>query len=171
MSNTPKKKMSKADKFWSTFLFTQDGKPKSGFSVNSLFLSFLFIAVYVGLFCVATELQNQLNWSNFVTALSASAAGCIVCCLTFLFFKDKRYVLGAYLWIALFAVVCLVTMLILLAGEEGVAEFMTVFGWFVLLPAGLGTAVAVLQYRLWRRGHAPKTEDEPEWKKYIKPRE
>lgn len=171
-SNTPRKPSpGKADRFFSAFLLTENGRPKSGFLVYTLFLSFAFIIVYVLCYEASirlltgptSSLPPQL--SNALVALAASAAGTALNCLVHRFTRDKRMVFCAYLWLCVFALMVLATMLILLRGV-GVVPFLWAFGWFILLPVALGTLVSGL---LCRRDHKPRVpaQEEPEWKKYV----
>ena len=163
----------RADRFWSSFLFTENGKPKSSLWVYTFSLSIAFIAIYVLCYegvirLLSTPLAALPVWlGNGIQALVASAAGAAICCVPHRFFRDKRLVFGGHIWLMLYALAALITMLILLRGErEAVSAFLIAFGWFVALPVALGT---LLSARLYRRDHRPiePVEPEPEWKKYI----
>lgn len=167
-----RRRKERADRFWGAFLFTENGKPKSSLLIYTFCLSFVFAAVYVlcyeGAMRLLTDpLSGWRPWmGNLVIALTASAAGAMLCCLPHRFFSDKRLVFGGHLWLALYAVAVMVTMLIFLSGTGATGTFMTFFGWFVVIPVALGTGASAL---LYRRDHhsAPPSEEEPEWKKYV----
>lgn len=162
----------RADRFWSAFLFTENGKPKSSLLVYTFCLSFVFAAVYVLCYQGAIELLTQplsglKAWaSNLIISISATAVGVLICSLPHRFFRDKRLVFGAHLWLALYAVAVLATMLILLGGADGTAAFLTFFGWFIAIPVAMGCAVTGW---LFRRDRCvdQTAEEEPEWKKYV----
>ena len=167
-----KRRGERADRFWGAFLFTENGKPKSSLMVYTFSLSFVFLAAYVlcyegAIRLLSVPLETLPSWlSNLTISLCASAAGAALCCLPHLFFRDKRLVFGGHLWLLLYAVAVLVTMLILLRGTDGTSAFLTVFGWFGAIPVAVGTAVSGL---LFRRDYRPEpiAEAEPEWKKYV----
>ena len=73
---------------------------------------------------------------------------------------------GGHLWLCAYAAAVLVIMLILLGFTEAYGAFLTFFGWFVLPPVGLGTAISALLMR-GSRASAPPPEPEPEWRKYV----
>lgn len=180
MSNTSKRaaqekerrRKDRADRFWSAFLFTENGKPKSSLLVYTFCLSFVFAAVYVLAYegvmrLLSGPLETAAVWvSNLTIALIASILGAAVCCLPHRFMKDKRLVFGGHLWLLLYAVMVLVTMLIMLGGDDATGAFLTFFGWFVALPVAVGCGASGLLFRRDWHPEVPKTE-EPEWKKYV----
>ena len=162
----------RADRFWGAFLFTENGKPKSSLMVYTFCLSFVFAAVYVLCYEGAIRLltASTAAWpvwaSNMLISATASVVGAAVCCLPHRFFKDKRLVFGGHMWLVLYALAVLATMLILLRGTEGTGAFLTLFGWFVAIPVALGAVVSGWLYRKDYRPEEP-AEPEPEWKKYV----
>ncbi len=175
----PKKAAESRDKkkhpFLEAFLFTENGKPKSGTGIYTFCLSAAFIAVYAlcyeGAIRLLTGPLSGLTafLSNLVIALTASALGTFICCLPHRFLKDKRLVFGAYRWLALYAVMVLIAMAVIMGLGEGFTDFLIVFGWFVFLPVAMGLLVSRALYRRDYRPEAAK-EPEPEWKKYVRPR-
>lgn len=164
------KKKSKADRFWESFLFTENGRPKSSLMIYTFCLSFVFLAVYVVCFLLMISLQVKLLSSlavfasNAIVSILASAIGVLICCIPHRFMQDKRLVFGAHLWLLLYAIASLITMLIMLNGEA-TNVLLVFFGWFVAIP--LAVSLPVTAY-LYRRDHHPKqSEPEPEWKKYV----
>lgn len=161
---------SRAERFWSAFRFTENGRPKSGFGVYTFSLSLLYAAVYFGCYegairLLSGPLEPLPAWAaNLLIALPASLTGAALCCLPHRFFSDKRLVFGGHLWLCAYAAAVLVIMLILLGFTEAYGAFLTFFGWFVLPPVGIGTAASAL---LMRRDRAPEPPPEPEWRKYV----
>ena len=165
------RRQERAESFWSAFQFTEKGKPKSSLIIYTFSLSVLFAAAnflcYEGAIRLMTEMLSSLPaWgSNLIIALTASAAGTVLCCLPHFCFRDKRLVFGSYLWLCAYGLAILVIMLILLGFTEGFVSFLTFFAWFVIPPVISGGTVSFL---LYRRDAAPGTkEEEPEWKKYV----
>ena len=171
-----KKKWAEREKnFWKAFLFTEDGKPKSGLMVYTFCLSFVLLGVYIAAFFFAIEELSGVTaglpvfLGNLIQSLAASAVGLLLSFLLHVVLTDKRLVFGTYLWLALYAAAALVTLLIMLRGTGAALSLLTVFGWFVVIPLALGLGMS---YLLYRRDYAParKVEEEPEWKKYTQRR-
>lgn len=155
----------KADKFWSAFLLTKDGKVKSTLLLNSFCMCVALIAVYAAAFVLLlgplkTATAGMPAWvGNLVGALVPAVVGSVVCLLTFPLFKEKRTLPCAYLWLFILLVACLITMLILLRGEKAATALMLQF--FVLFTAAplfLGGAGALVLYRRWAGKHSRSLE-------------
>lgn len=171
-----KKKWAEREKrFWKTFLFTENGKPKSGLMVYTFCLSFVLLGIYIAAFFFSIEQLTDLTvgipvfLGNLIQSLAASAVGLLLSFLLHKLLPDKRLVFGTYLWLALYAVASLVTLLIMLKGTGAAGALFTFFGWFVVVPLALGLAVS---YLLYRRDYAPRraNEEEPAWKRYTQRR-
>lgn len=163
-----------ADSFWSAFRMTENGKPKSGLLVYTFCLSFVMLAVYGAAFFVVIEGLHNLTaglpvfWGNLIQSLAAAIVGLLVSILLHFVLPDKRLMFGTYLWLALYAVACLITLLIYLQGTGAVGTLLTFYGWFVVIPLVLGLVVT---HYLFRRDYVPpKPDDEPAWKKSIQRR-
>lgn len=163
-----------ADSFWSAFRMTENGKPKSGLLVYTFCLSFVMLAVYGAAFFVVIEGLHNLTagmpvfWGNLIQSLAAAIVGLLVSMLLHFVLPDKRLMFGTYLWLALYAVACLITLLIYLQGTGAVGALLTFYGWFVVIPLALGLVVT---HYLFRRDYVPpKPDDEPAWKKSIQRR-
>lgn len=163
-----------ADSFWSAFRMTENGKPKSGLLVYTFCLSFVMLAVYGAAFFVVIEGLHNLTvglpvfWGNLIQSLAAAIVGLLVSILLHFVLPDKRLMFGTYLWLALYAVACLITLLIYLQGTGAVGALLTFYGWFVVIPLVLGLVVT---HYLFRRDYVPpKPDDEPAWKKSIQRR-
>ncbi len=168
-----KKKWDAREKrFWSTFLFTENGKPKSGFLIYAFCLSAVFIGLHLAAFHYLTELLAPITaswpvvWGNLFGSLCVTAAVCLIGVVLHIALPDKRLMLAAYLWLALYTAAAIVTMGILLRGTGAMREFMLFALWFCLLPVGIGMLLFGL---LCRKDHHPATppEEEPAWKKYV----
>lgn len=162
-------------KFWKTFLFTENGKPKSGLMVYTFCLSFVLLGVYIAAFFFAIEALTSLTaglpvfLGNLLQSLAAGAAGMLLGMLLHVLLPDKRLVFGTYLWLVLYAVVSLITLLIMLRGTGAAGALFTFYGWFVAIPLAMGLAAS---YALYRKDYAPShtQEEEPAWKKYTQRR-
>ncbi len=166
----------RSNKFWKTFLFTEEGKPKSGFGIYTFFLSFVFLAFYVLGFHLVTEyLTDPMDgWPvwllNLVQSLTAGAFGAALVWVVHRLLPDKRLALGGHLWLCLYAVVVFITLLILMRRSGALSLLFTFFGWFVLIPLCLGLGVSYLLYRRDYRPPESKQEGEEPWKKYVQRR-
>lgn len=161
--------------FWKAFLFTEDGKPKSGLMVYTFCLSFVFLAIYMAAFYYAIEWLTPVmsEWpvflSNLTQSLAASAVGLMAGWVLHRVLTDKRLVFGSHLWLALYAVAVCITMMIILRGTGGIPAFLTFYAWFVVIPVIVGLAVTYVMYR--KDYVAPASQDEtPDWKKYTQRR-
>lgn len=162
-------------KFWKAFLFTEDGKPKSGLFIYTFCLSIGLVLLCLLAFNYSIEWLTPVLaplpvfWGNLLQSLAASAAMLLVSVVLHLIFKDKRLMFGSYLWLAFYAVVMLIAMLVILWDTGAWREFLTFFAWFVVIPVVTGLLVTGL---LCRRDHKPSVvpaEEEP-WKKYTQRR-
>ncbi|MBR6891451.1 MAG: hypothetical protein IKN05_10720, partial [Clostridia bacterium] len=72
---------SRAERFWSAFRFTENGRPKSGFGVYTFSLSLLYAAVYFACYegairLLSGPLEPLPAWAaNLLIALPASLTG------------------------------------------------------------------------------------------------
>ena len=89
---------------------------------------------------------------NLIQSLAASAVGLLLSFVLHKLLPDKRLVFGTYLWLVLYAVASLITLLIMLRGTGAAGALFTFFGWFVAVPLVLGVAVS---YLLYRRDYVP----------------
>ena len=144
----------KADKFWSAFMLTKDGKVKSTLLLNSFCMCVVLIAVYAGCFVLLASPMETLTqaapvWAkNLVGTLVPSALGSVICLLTFPLFKERRTIPCAYLWLLVLTLACLVTMVILLWGEQTAMVLMLQFFLlFFAAPILIGGTGSLLLYR------------------------
>ena len=175
-SEERKKKWEKREKkFWRTFLFTEDGKPKSGFGIYTFCLSFVYLAFYMVGFQLVTEYLTgpMAGWpvklANLCQALLAGLFGVALVWVVHKLLSDKRLALGGHLWLAVYAVAVLIYMLFALRGTGATGAFLTFYGWFVIIPLCLGLGASYWMYRRDWRPQERKAE-EPAWRKYTKRR-
>lgn len=159
--------------FFKAFLFTENGKPKSSLLIYTFCLSLLFLAIYgVALFTLIDWLEPLVHsWppvvGNLLITLLASVIGILIGVILHTLFPDKRLLFGAHVWLALYALAALVTVLIFLRGDAGLGDFLVFFGWFFLPPVLLGGLVF---WALFRRDYEPEVKPEAlqPWQKYTR---
>ena len=157
----------KADRFWNAFQITENGKVKSTLLLNSFCLAAVFIAIYFAAFALMlTPLQSMVEnapvWvGNLVGAVVPAFIGTLACLAMFPLFKEKRTIPCTYLWIFVLAVACLVTMVIMLWGENGtIILLMQFMGLFILCPVVFGSVGSALLYKRWRMAHPLVSDNE-----------
>lgn len=158
--------------FWKTFLFTENGKPKSGLMIYTFCLSFVFLGVYIGAFYLVIEaLTVPLSGlppvlGNLIQSLLVGAVGAAISALLHLLLSDKRLAFGTHLWLALYTVAAGITLCLMLQEREAIWAMLTFALWFAVIPVAFGTLVT---YLLYRRDYKPvqPVEEKPEWKKYT----
>lgn len=171
-----KRRTERANRFWSTFLFTENGKPKSGFVIYTFSLSILFLVFYLLGFHLMTELFHSLSerisalWGNLLISLCVTAAVCLIGVLLHRLLPDKRLLLGTHLWLALYVAAAIVTMAILLRGSGAMGEFMVFALWFALIPLAISLPLFFLLYKKDHHPPLPPAEEEEAWKKYMRRR-
>lgn len=161
-----------SNRFWRAFLFTENGKVKSTLMLNSFCMCVVFLVVYAAAFGLLLDPLHALVGSaptvlvNLVEALVPAVVGTGVCTLAWPLFREKRMLLATYLWLALLAAACFVTMLILLGGEsQAQLAFLQFFVLFVPAPLLTGFATSALLYRRhWKRRVSLPAETET-WKR------
>ena len=165
--------------FWSSFLFTKDGRPKSSLLIYTFSLSILFVLLFVfGFYCLAdlTEVLSHVLpvfLSNLAVSLIVSAAGICAGMLFHHLAEDKRLFFGTYLWLSAYLLAAIVVMLLSLKGSGDIGAVFAFFFWFFAIPVLSGLAVSAFFYN---RDHVRKLhrEAEPEdkpWKKYTERRD
>ena len=170
-----KEKWAKREKnFWKAFLFTEDGKPKSGLMVYTFCLSIVFVLLYIGAFNLIINWLSPVTaeWpvfaGNLVQSLAAGVVGVLVTLILHRIFSEKRLMLGTYLWLAGYILLVSVSMIFMLGDWEAFVAFLHFFAWFAAIPVALGLIVS---YFLYRRDYVPpKREEDQPWKKFIQRR-
>lgn len=170
-----KEKWAKREKnFWKAFLFTEDGKPKSGLMVYTFCLSIVFVLLYIGAFNLIINWLSPVTaeWpvfaGNLVQSLAAGVVGVLVTLILHRIFSEKRLMLGTYLWLAGYILLVSVSMIFMLGDWGAFVAFLHFFAWFAVIPVILGLIVS---YFLYRRDYVPpKREEDQPWKKFTQRR-
>lgn len=170
-----KEKWAKREKsFWKAFLFTEDGKPKSGLMVYTFCLSIVFVLLYIGAFNLIINWLSPVTaeWpvfaGNLVQSLAAGVVGVLAALILHRIFSEKRLMLGTYLWLAGYILLVSVAMIFMLGDWEAFVAFLHFFAWFAAIPVALGLIVS---YFLYRRDYVPpKREEDQPWKKFTQRR-
>lgn len=171
-----KEKWEKREKnFWKTFLFTENGKPKSGLMIYTFCLSFVLLGFYILAFNLTLEYLDPVLegapvfLTNLLESLTASVAGLLLSLLLHKLLPDKRLMFGSFLWLLLYAVAAVIALLVFLRGTGAAGAMFVFFGWFVAIPLALGLGIG---YVMYRRDYVPPSnrEEKPEWKKYTERR-
>ena len=168
-----KKWEERSKRFWRTFLFTENGKPKSGFLIYTFCLAIAFFAFHYASFYFIIDWLEPVTrgWpvvlGNLTGSVICSVPPLLIGCLLHRWFSDKRLMLGTYIWLALLGAASVVTMAVMLKGTGSMPEFLKFFCWFIIIPLMLGLIVFFRLYKRDYRPAAPK-EEEPEYKKYIR---
>ena len=170
-----KEKWARREKsFWKAFLFTEDGKPKSGLMVYTFCLSIVFVLLYIGAFNLIINWLSPVTaeWpvfaGNLVQSLAAGVVGVLAALILHRIFSEKRLMLGTYLWLAGYILLVSVSMIFMLGDWEAFVAFLHFFAWFAAIPVALGLIVS---YFLYRRDYVPpKREEDQPWKKFTQRR-
>lgn len=170
-----KEKWAKREKrFWKAFLFTEDGKPKSGLMTYTVCLSLVYVLLFIALFYFSIEWLTPVTASwpvfagNLVQSLAVGGVAALISLVLHRLFSDKRIMFGCYLWLTAYAVLVCVSMLIMLKDREAFGAFLHFFAWFILIPVALGLVVTFLLYR--RDYVPPKPDEDAPWKKFTQRR-
>ena len=158
-SQTDRKITQFAERFWSAFQMTENGKVKSTLLLYSFCLCCVFLALYGLTFAFLVPPIHRLTAGlpvfavNLAEALIPSGAATAVCGLVWLLPGDKRLLPASYAWLAALVLACLVTMLVLMEGEATglVLQF---FALYTLAPLAMGGGLSAFLYH--RRRSARK---------------
>ena len=171
-----KEKWAKREKkFWKAFLFTEDGKPKSGLLIYTFCMSFLFLAVYIVAFNYLIEWLTPVlaglptAVSNLLQSLTVSLVGILIGWLLHMVIKDKRVIFGTFLWLTFYLILVLVSLLIMLRGTGTIGLFLNFYLWFMVIPVLTGLAAS---FGMYKKDYVPpkqQTEQAP-WKQYTQRR-
>lgn len=141
-------------RFWRTFLFTENGRPKSALMIYTFCLSFVFAAVN------ALVLSLMIDW--LTPALAALAPGLVNAAISLAtaavavgagallhrFMKDKRLVFGTYIWLGIYVLAVLAAEWFFLHEVPGAyAAFFSFFLWAAVVPVAAGLLTFCLLYR------------------------
>jgi len=108
--------------------FPKDGRSKSSFFVYAVCLSFLFIVIHIITISVLvgpvhdffTGLRSPLSggWLNLFESGIPALLSAVLCNIPVFFLRDKRIILAAYLFILLYLVIIVITVLITYTSDE-----------------------------------------------------
>ncbi len=163
----------RADEFWSFFLFTKNGKVKSATLIYSFSLSVLFLAVFAAAFLLLIDpIEFALagkapTWLvSLCESLAPALVGALLTCVPCLFFKDKRLVWMAYLFLWLYAIVVLIAVAAGLAPDVR-RDFLRLYAMLVPAPLIMGTALSVFLYLRDKRRfpEAPEPREKRPWER------
>ena len=107
--------------------------------------------------------------SNLLLSVAVSAIGILIGTTIHHFFREKRLFFGTFLWLTVYLLAVLITMLIMLRGTEAFDAFSYFFLWFMVIPVLTGLPVSFLLYKKDYAPPAEKEEDKP-WKQYTQRR-
>ena len=137
------------------FRFTKDGKMKSGtFAYSITYAAFILIvygAAYYFLIDVLAALTKGLApWlSNLIGAIVPALVGTLICLIPLKLISNKKPFFLGYVWIAIFALVFLIAMIILLKDDRDALEiFLHLFVIMVPAPLIIGGGSALY---LWKK--------------------
>ena len=137
------------------FRFTKDGKMKSGTIAYSITYAALILIVYGAAYYFLIDVLAPLTkdlapWlSNFISAIVPALVGALICLIPLKLISNKKPFFFGYVWIAVFALVFLIAMVILLKDDsEALSIFLHLFVIMVPAPLLLGGGSALY---LWKR--------------------
>ena len=163
---------SRADKFWSMFLFTKNGRIKSPLIIYSFSLSLVLLLVYGAAYWFLVDPVHHIfrelcpRAADFFESLLPALAGCALVCLVHKLSGAKRFIPAAHLWLMLYAVITLFFMLLFLEVQDDKNAFLSLYLRIVPLPVLLGGLSSWLIYRKNSPGHSSKRlSDKPKPKR------
>ncbi len=145
-------------RFSDMFIMVRNGKPKSTLLLYSFSLSIVLVVLYGAAFMLLLEPLEEIFAVrlafgtfavNLMESLLPSIAATAVCIVLSFVIRDKRIMPSAFLFIAFFAVLLLVYLLI--TAWEDAALTASMFLWFVLIPFSVGSgAVFSVSFRQFK---------------------
>ncbi|MCI9348315.1 MAG: hypothetical protein HFF83_03640 [Oscillibacter sp.] len=150
-SETDRKIEQAAERFWSAFQMTENGRVKSTLLLYSFCLCWVFFGVYGVAYAFLVPPVHALTagWPilavHLAEILVPSVLATALCGLTWLLPGDRRLLPATYLWMAALTIACLIAMLVIMNGEAAglVLQF---FALYTLAPLGLGGALSAFLY-------------------------
>lgn len=155
---------SRADRFWSIFLFTKDGKVKSPLIIYSFSMSFVLIAIYTVSYAFFIDPVHLLLLSSpawlvaLLESLIPALAGCALLCLLQKIIVNKLFIPAAYIWLLAYALFILAWMMLSLENGDDREFFLALYARLVPAPVVIGGAGSWLLYLRkgkTRRGGSP----------------
>ena len=137
------------------FRFTKDGKMKSGTFAYSITYAALILVVYGAAYYFMIDVLAPLTkdlapWlSNLIGAIVPALVGALICLIPIELISNKKPFFLGYVWIAIFALIFLIAMIILLKDDrEALSIFLHLFVIMVPAPLLIGGGSALY---LWKR--------------------
>lgn len=137
------------------FRFTKDGKMKSGTVAYSITFAALYLVVYGAAYYLLIDVLAPMTsgmpvWlSDVISALVPGILGTLVCLIPVFIVKNKKPAFLGYVWLAVFAFVFLIAMLILLRNDrDALLIFLRLFAVMVPVPLILG---GCLSWYFWKK--------------------
>ncbi|MBQ6342152.1 MAG: hypothetical protein IJI41_03400 [Anaerolineaceae bacterium] len=137
------------------FRFTKDGKMKSGTFAYSITYAALILVVYGAAYYFMIDVLAPLTkdlapWlSNLIGAIVPALVGALICLIPIELISNKKPFFLGYVWIAIFALVFLIAMIILLKDDrDALSIFLHLFVIMVPAPLLIGGGSALY---LWKR--------------------
>ena len=141
-------------KFGQNLLIMDSGDLKKILSLSSMMLSFVLIFVYAAAYILLMPLLAKILGNapvllvNLAESLIPAILATGVIMLTWPLFRDKRVLPAAYLWMALFALVIFIGVMIRLRVDPAARQtFLYLFVWDAVPAILIGNAAAWLKYR------------------------
>lgn len=146
------------------FRFTRDGKMKSGTVTYSITFAALYLVVYGAAYyflidVLAPMTADMAIWlSDLIGALVPGLVGAIVCLIPLKLLFNKKPAFLGYVWIAIFAVLFLIVMIIMLKDDrDALAIFLRLFLIMVPVPLLLGGGSA---WYFWKKSEKMEKSSE-----------
>lgn len=137
------------------FRFTKDGKMKSGTFAYSITYAALILIVYGAAYYFLIDVLAPLTkdlapWlANLIGAIFPALVGALICLIPLKLISNKKPFFLGYVWIAFFALVFLIAMIILLKDDQdALSIFLHLFVIMVPAPLVIGGGSALY---LWKR--------------------
>ena len=137
------------------FRFTKDGKMKSGTFAYSITYAALILVVYGAAYYFLIDVLAPLTkdlapWlANLIGAIVPALVGALICLIPIALISNKKPFFLGYVWIAVFALIFLIAMIILLKDDrEALSIFLHLFVIMVPAPLLIGGGSALY---LWKR--------------------
>ena len=141
--------------FQEFFRFTKDGKMKSGTFAYSITYAALILVVYGAAYYFMIDVLAPLTkdlapWlANLIGAIVPALVGALICLIPIELISNKKPFFLGYVWIAVFALVFLIAMIILLKDDrDALSIFLHLFVIMVPAPLLIGGGSALY---LWKR--------------------
>lgn len=147
------------------FRFTKDGKMKSATITYSVTYAVLYLIVYGAAYYFLIDVLAPLTagmpiWlSDLVGAVIPAFVGALICLVPLKLFSDKKPAFFGYVWIAAFALMFLIAMVIMLKDDrDALSIFLRLFVIMIPAPLLLGGGSA---WYLWKKSEKiEKTSEE-----------